>query len=230
MSQLKLGVMTTQEIAEWFGLKPKSYLNHRAEKLNQLKEYAEFTTEKGKINITKIIHPEYVKKSMNKNYTIVKDNFDNTWNPNGIDTSKRVADEMYSKKEELNLTLTSNSTYVYVNEAKRELYGIPKKCCGSRGSCHYILAKKSTDNGYPVELTEEENEIKNELIKKYFFDGKENAIIIIQSMIEKGEIEERDAWNEFKNLTNPGFTYNTFIAELEQKLNCKIIRATKIEK
>ena len=126
MSQLKLGVMTTQEIAEWFGLKPKSYLNHRAEKLNQLKEYAEFTTEKGKINITKIIHSEYVKKSMNKNYTIVKDNFDNTWNPNGIDTSKRVADEMYSKKEELNLTLTSNSTYVYVNEAKRELYGIPK--------------------------------------------------------------------------------------------------------
>ena len=90
MSQLKLGVMTTQEIAEWFGLKPKSYLNHRAEKLNQLKEYAEFTTEKGKINITKIIHPEYVKKSMNKNYTIVKDNFDNTWNPNGIDTSKWI--------------------------------------------------------------------------------------------------------------------------------------------
>lgn len=49
-------------------------------------------------------------------------------------------------------------------------------------------------------------------------------------MIETGEIDEKDAWNEFKNLTNPGFTYSNFIAELEQKLNCKIIRATKIEK
>lgn len=222
--------MTTQEIAEWFGLKTKQYLNHRAEKLNQLKEYAEFTTEKGKIYITKILHPEYVKKSMNKNYTIVKDNFDNTWNPKGIDTSKRVADEMFSKKDQLNLTLSPSSTYIYVNEAKRELYGIPKKMRGTHGMCHYILAKKGENGDYPVELNEEENKIKNDLIKKYFFDGKENAIVIIQQMIETGEIDEKDAWNEFKNLTNPGFTYSNFIAELEQKLNCKIIRATKIEK
>lgn len=137
---------------------------------------------------------------------------------------------MYNKRLIIDLTLSESSTYVYVNEVKKELYGKPKKERGSLGQCHYELAKKNPNNGYPIPFTDEEKAIRNELIKKHFFDGKEEALVIVQSMIESGELDEKDAWSTYSEMTNPKVAYSSFMKELEEILQCKIVRATRIEK
>ena len=40
--ELKLGKMTRAELAEWFGIKPRSYDNAKAKTLEELKLFADF--------------------------------------------------------------------------------------------------------------------------------------------------------------------------------------------
>ena len=61
MSKLKLGLMTTEEIAEWFGIKKKTYTNQTAAYLKKLKPYAEFERVRGGVEIKKIYFEEYIK-------------------------------------------------------------------------------------------------------------------------------------------------------------------------
>lgn len=61
MSKLKLGLMTTEEMAEWFGVKKKTYTNQIAAYLKKLKPYAEFERVRGGVEIKKIYFEEYIK-------------------------------------------------------------------------------------------------------------------------------------------------------------------------
>ena len=54
IKQLKKGIMTNKELADWFRIKEKSFRDTRAKKLEILKEYAEFENLRGKVNILKI--------------------------------------------------------------------------------------------------------------------------------------------------------------------------------
>lgn len=79
-------------------------------------------------------------------------------------------------------------------------------------------------------LTEEEQEIKERLIKKYFGDTSEKAIIV-KGMIETGEISESDAWKVFEELSNLGTgNFMGFLKELQRTLHCQIVRGTLLEK
>ena len=61
MSKLKLGRMTVEEMAEWFGVKKKTYTNQTAVYLKKLKPYAEFERIRGGVEIKKIYFEEYIK-------------------------------------------------------------------------------------------------------------------------------------------------------------------------
>ena len=49
--ELKIGTMTNIELAEWFGISLSTFKNGKKKKLEELKLFADFCEEKGKINI-----------------------------------------------------------------------------------------------------------------------------------------------------------------------------------
>ena len=46
---LTTGKKTGAELAEWFGIKPGSFKNNKAKKLEELKHFAKFHLEKNKV-------------------------------------------------------------------------------------------------------------------------------------------------------------------------------------
>jgi hypothetical protein len=224
---LKEGKMTNNELAEWFDMTPGSFRGAKKEKLEELRAYADFYEEKGKIIITDIWNAgPYIKKK-SKDYQIVKSSFDKEWNENGIDTCSNVSNKIYEKHEN-ELAIAPSTTYKYTISVRDELYGKP-----SIGNCHYLWCKKyETEDGTIVleEFSEEEQAIKKELLKKYFSTDEEQDMWIAQQ-VDAGEITEQQAYRltrEIRGLHGAGFM--AFKKELEERLGCSIIKGTKIDK
>ena len=111
MTELTTGKVKFTDLAEWFGIKPNSFLSAKKKKLEELKEFADYElVSKQQILITKVKYPFYVKKN-SKNYEIIKKQITKTWNPDGIDTCKRVSHQIYTDKSN-ELTLSQSTTYV----------------------------------------------------------------------------------------------------------------------
>ena len=102
MKELKLGKVTSKELAEWFGIKPSSFANMKAKKLEELKKYADFEIKNRSIYIKEIYISEYIKM---KHFDLVKDSLVELWCPNNLDTCKNVTKKLTKKynKEELPL-------------------------------------------------------------------------------------------------------------------------------
>ena len=58
--ELKLGKMSTKELAEWFGISYGAFRNSKEKKLEELKGFASFEEVYGGVNITQIINPIYM--------------------------------------------------------------------------------------------------------------------------------------------------------------------------
>ena len=79
--KLKIGKMTNQELADWFEIKLKTFKNTKRKRLEELKEYADFYEEKGKVYITHIYEDTYSRKKV---YPRVKELMPVLWNKEGI--------------------------------------------------------------------------------------------------------------------------------------------------
>lgn len=228
--QLRLGIMTNKELAEWFGIGVNSFTNHRKKKLEELKNFAEFEELRGKVKITKIIVPIY-KRFGSKAYQRIKDEVDKEWSEDGLDSCSRVSLKIEEKLKN-ELTIAPSTIYDYTRQSRNELYGIPFQERGSIGSCVYLWCKKQGD-GINTEyslLTPEEEELKQTLIKKYFGDATEKQIIV-KGMVEMGEIRREEAWSVLEELT--GMNNNNFImflSELQAKIGCQIVRGTLVDR
>lgn len=109
------------------------------------------------------------------------------------------------------------------------MYGSPlKEDGGKHGKCSYLWCKQ--EDGRLVALTEEEQKIKRDLVNKYFGDVSDKQIVV-QGMVESGEISKEEAWGVLEELTNMhGNYFMVFLKELQEKLGCKIVRGTMLEK
>lgn len=58
---LRLGKMSSKEVAEWFGISKKTYSNTMSKYLNKLKDYADFKQYRGGVEILEIRYSEYIK-------------------------------------------------------------------------------------------------------------------------------------------------------------------------
>ena len=128
------------------------------------------------------------------------------------------------------LPLTEGTVYQYTLRSRNELYGRPFGPPGELGRCTYTWCKKIGD-GWTAEivpLTPEEEEVKQKLIQKYFGNVSEKQVIV-KAMVESGEISKEEAWEVLEELTNMKGRGNfmAFMNELQNKLNCKVIRGTQ---
>lgn len=219
--ELKVGLMTNNELAEWFGVKPRTFTNAKDKKLEELKEYAVFEVLKGKINILKIKIPVYVKKK-SKNYLIIKSHIDENWNDSGLDNKKNVAEKIFNKKEEYHLNLKYSTTYSYTCKGSNELYGSARESDkgGEIGNCRYVLCTVDVKTGEPRWFTEEEYKKKIELRKKYFKKVNSDEVQDIKETIylreKRKEITKEDAAAALYELERD--LYKEYLDELDHYL------------
>jgi hypothetical protein len=220
--ELHLGKMSMMELADWFGKNPATLSRQKTEYLSKLEKYCDFEElPSGKINIT-AIHTSAFSGSGNKQ--IIKNNFCKEWNDNGLDTAKNVAEKIMDNNE---LNISDGTAYVYTLQARNELYNKPFCGRGEKGCCEYVWCVELGGGQYR-ELTPQEQEVKTELLKKYFGDASEKQLMV-EAMVKAGEITEAEAFSVLKQMTgmnNAGF-YG-FLKELNKRLNCKVIKATKL--
>lgn len=225
--ELKLGIMTNAELAEWFGIKERSFNNVRAKKLEDLKEYADFEVLKGKINVLNIKIPVFIKKK-SRNYQIISKGFEKYLNPDGLDTLKRISDTIVDEESELDIA--ANTAYCYTADYAKEAYGVTNSnMCGTKGCRNYEFGKWVDGCEYPVAFTEEENEIKKGLLKKYFGDTEEKQVFV-KNLIKTGELKEEEAWRYYERISNLDHNYKAFLDNLEAAIGHKVVRATRFMK
>ena len=216
-------LMSNNDLAEWFQIKPGSFRNTKTKKLEELKKYAEYEIQGSKVLITKVIESKFVKR---KDYSIVKEEFTQVYNKSKIDTASNVSKKIYSKRKS-DLSIKPSTTYEYTKEARNELYGKPFVGKGTLGTCRYIWVKK-LDEGKYERFNDEEEAMYKKLLVKYFKNSDDKGIFV-NEMVKNGEITEEEAWQTYKEITNLEFSFMNFKAEMEEFVGCTIVRATEIE-
>ena len=214
--------MTNKEIADWFGIKEKSFRSTRKKKLKELEEYALFEDMRGKVNIIIILNSIYTKGS--KDYKLIKEKTKEKWSKSGLDTCSFVSDKI-AKECGDNLKVNANTLYSYTCTSKRELWGKAYGEHGEIGHCIYELCKEIDKKC--IEFTEEEKAIKNKLLKIYFGNADEK-VLYIRDMQENNEITKEESWDLLSNMMHLDKNYIEFKFELEKLLGCKVVRATRV--
>lgn len=220
------GLMTIKELAEWFGIKPNTLSKNKEKKLKELQKYAEFKIINKKIYITKIINPCY-----SKTFDIVLNHTDNCWSKTGLDSCARVSLQI---QQEADLTsFKSETIYNYTRQARDLLYGKPFTTIGKLGSCVYVWCKRIEDEENKIHyefLTDKEEKEKKRLIQKYFGDVTEKQLLV-QGMIDAGEITKQQAWDVLQQLTNMGgHNFLDFLKELQTTIGCQVVRGTYVQR
>lgn len=225
--------MTSQEIADWFGLKTVSSLsdknNKGRKKYEELDYYCEYERCRGYFNITKILNPDIVEYSKVK--PLVYELAEQKWNnDNPINTGANVGAQIYRERKDISSRVKQNTVSGYVNNWRRDKYGIPWVRQGEYGVCEAYLTKQIGCTGELqfIELSPEEKAIKNNLIKKYFGTDEEKLIYIIQEH-EDGNITSDELAEAIKNVMNYSeFAYEAYLKELGEKL--QLPKGAKLDK
>lgn len=228
--QLEVKVYSSKELAQWFGISPTSFYKYREKKLEELRAFADFEqvgNKQKKIKIICVYEPVYCKQGSN-NFRKIKDQVDEVWDDSGLDTCKRVSEKIM-EKEKYALAIKDSTVYNYTLRSRNDLYGKPfDQNGGSLGKCRYLWCKE--ENGELKELTPEEEQIKQKLMKKYFGDATQKQVLV-QGMVEAGEIKKEEAWDILTQMTNmKGVNFYTFLKELQEVLGCKVIKGTLVDR
>ena len=226
--ELKLGKMTNKELAQWFGIVESTFKATKAKKLEELKLFADFYEQSGKVFITEIYEPVYNRQQARTVGKVIN-KIDKVWSEDGLDTCQRVGSQICKMLKQEGLIRGEKTIIKYTRDGRNELYGKPFfEEGGKLGHCIYIWCKKSPDGTYKL-LNSEEIKIKEDLQKKYFGDATEKQIIV-EAMVESGEITRAEAWDVLRELTNMKRNFMPFLGELQEKLQCQVIRGTLVER
>lgn len=193
-------VYTPKELAVWFGVKPHTFSNTRTKKLELLKQYCKFEDLGNKgVKIIEVYISEYIGNTRK----IVEKDFKEAWSKgkivngfyqgNNLNTIKETADYIYNKNEKV-LTVKQTTVYQTTCAVKRDWYGIPKIREGLKGRCRWVYCVVDFENNIYRYLTEEEQEIKKEMLKLFFKNEGERVEELkkLQQSKKLGEISDTE--------------------------------------
>lgn len=224
---LKLGKMTSAELADWFNITSSTYTHNRKKKLEELKIFADFEEIYGGINITNIKIPIYAKRG-SRAYNIIRENFSNAWHKSGYDTAARVGSQIWRNQAELKNMISESTAKAYTARVRTEFYGrVYKKEKGSLGWCKYAYVV-SNEWEEAILLTDEQNKKVSALIHDIYTNEQEPYIY---EAYREGSITE-EQYNEFQEdwKNKSGERYEKFITELTELLGFYPTKVTQIIK
>lgn len=226
--------MSNKELAEWFKITPKTFSNNRKKKLIELENYADFKIYRGGVEILKI-KIEIYNKDLFSLKTKIKNLVRQYWRVNELDTCDRVKDEIkpFIIKD---YVISDDTLRIYTGKGRTALYGSPiKQTEGELGWCHLqlcIVSGSGKDRVYRY-LTSEEEEIKQDLLKKYFGSTSEK-LVLVKDIVKKDikEMDEKEksvAYENIENLLALDRNYKAFMDEFFEKAGGVLTRGTQVE-
>ena len=163
---LQLGVMTNQELADWFQVKHKTFVDGRKGYLQKLQPFAEFQIIRGGVLITKVNIEEYV-KNLNDDVNVYLEAVKQA--PDNIASIKGISQTLEGQPgfEDISIRTIEGR----MSRAGEKAFGVTveKESRGIYGSREYIWAVKLYDRpNHYRELTEEEDTLFEKLIEEMY--------------------------------------------------------------
>lgn len=231
MKELQLGIMNKKQLAEWFGVKYKTFCQSKEylqKKLIELEKFANFKIIDNKeIKILEIYEPIYVKNGEKINREIKKLMVKDV-KPNIPFTCTQLGDKyfyLFNKRYG-----GTEGTYVYrTRKTRDELWGKPEIYT----NCHRELAKMykgktPKDNTY-VLLTSEEIEVSKQLYEEMYgtiFDNFTDFLFSIDEYVDN--LKSTEELLEELKIRNK--MYKKYLYKLSIRLNCDyVVSATIID-
>lgn len=232
--ELKTGMkLGNKELAEWFEVKYDSMKagSFKKKKLEELKEYCDFTIENNKVIVNEVYEKVY-DKNRSKVYKIILKDLPNQIKNGKPWTCAQMGNYYYCKYNEV-LGKKETTYEDNTRKVRNNIWGKPKKCYEG-GNIIYVYCKmyrgiELKDNRYEI-FTDEERKIFGEVYDKYFrnLTIEENSFIMSMQADGKNLEEIMDYYNEKTGYKQDRWV--EFIRELSRVLNCDwIVRATVVE-
>lgn len=234
MITLRLGKMTTQEIANWFGINSTKTLSNSTKKYKhryeELSEYCEYKKYHGGFEIIKIFDENEIiyidqRKEVQE---YVKNNYKQYWQ--SLDTCTRVAAELYLNKPK-KLKVEYGTIEYYVKKFKNIDYGSTKYRFGEQGFNERVWAKiigkigslvtieEQASKKY-IELTDEEIEFIHKRFNEWYTNI-DKAVLEIKEKIANKELDKEKAWEELENTIGlSDASYAGFIETVSREIKC----------
>lgn len=225
-------IYSSKELAEWFGISPKTFSNKRKKYLNNLKYFADFEDLGGQkgILIKQVLNPIYSKKG-SRAYQIIKDNFHKAWHSSGYDTAARVGSQIWKENEELQQLISEATAKQYVLKARTEFYGkvYDRDSYGELGICKPVyIARNSWDEA--ILLTDEQIATINKIRREIYDD--EQAPMLDEALIhhEISEEEYEKILKDYNSKEKRAERYYSFINRVADELGIMPDKVTLIIK
>lgn len=247
--ELKLGIMTNTELAEWFGMGSQSFRNTKGKKLAELAEYAEFEEIGSKIDIQIIKEYVYIKPRIRKQMAKAGKltGQQKVWEAGvkwatGEANATTIKDQIARNREQIvaETGYAESTVLSYAYAAKKENYGktqhskytVGNGTPGKKGISYYVYHLFYAD-GTNRPLTGAEEKYKYNFLHKYCGDrnlkiAEELDICQYQrAEFQIGEKEYIDRTVELQQQMTG--IWSEAMRALELEWGCKIKRVTCLE-
>lgn len=229
--ELKVGDMTTREIAEWFGISYDYFRKVAKNKYQELQEYCKYQKVRGKIIISEIYCSIYVKES--KLYDQVEEYTKTHWSLQEPESARRVAARFLQDNPEV--AKKQGTIEQYARKARKKFWGTPRDLTpGELGGCHYVFVKMYkgftvAENTYQL-MSDEEYE-SFALVQAKYFKPEAEKIAIALSLMHEGQWTSDMALDFlFKAAEKRDKNYCDFVSEASYVLGCDwMVNATYAE-
>ncbi len=228
--ELKLGKMSTQELADWMGIKIKTFRDNATKKLEELSKFCKFTRVYGGVIIEEIYISKFV-KNLNDDVKIYLEKVKTA--VNHLATVSGIVKELMQTDEYADY---SYGTLIYrMTKAGKDGFGVTADVSsrGIYGSRRYVWAIKCFDreNHYRY-LTQEEQELFDSLTTAYYSSNENAHKIQAEKLLDKAyqEADEMDKEEYFSLKEELGLdTFKDVIENFYMHTGHLIVKATEHE-
>lgn len=224
-TELRLGKMTSKEIAEWMGISYNSYKNYITKRLEYLTNFAVFEKVYGGVDIKEIIIPYYIKNiSIEDKYYV--DAIKET--KNGLATIAGIVRKLKRDKPEFK-DISEETLYRRMAKAGDRTFGktVDSTSKGTHGTRHYIWAIKVDDYNYYRHMTQEEETVYKEIRNKYCKDKAE--IIEKEALLKDAYKKKEISAQEYADKSLEMDFFNCVLVEFVEETGLKLVRTTEHE-
>jgi hypothetical protein len=243
MTELKPGIISNEELAEWFGVKETTFRNKKKKKLEELKEYCDFEIlPGGKINITYVEAAglTYEKKGSKSKELLRERVKEESLKPKShcskpIDVYEGIQNDLEFRKK-LTIKPSTTKTYVYVLYCelwgKTQTYRKPGTE-GTLGRRKRVLCSFNEEIYEWEPVSDEDLEFfyscKKEMTKEQMLN-RTKLQFDVAADVREGSITKEEADRELSELTQILIAYEYAIEQLSKKLGRRVDWAMKCER
>lgn len=228
MITLRLGKMSSKEIAEWMGITYGTYKNSSQKRLEYLKNFAKFTPCYGGVMIEEIYLDTFVKNISEDDKVYVNEIKQCN---EGLSTVAGMIRKLKLKNEEYK-DISEDTLYKRMSKAGDRTFGrtVEQDSKGTCGSRHYVWAVRVDKYNYYRRMTEEEEIIYKQLLNEYCDDEKTQEQIekdaLVLDAFKNHEITAEE-YAEYKLYSCNFFT--EVVGKFKSRTGFLLVRTTKHE-